>query len=194
MSSQEWERWKATYEKGGGSMPNVIKRAKTDRMRFLLGMLGLHVLSALQVLAQIPRLRRAHSALEHADPAIIIATTALILASAHIAMRGTLERTGERPVDLIAAMERRNAGRLLLVRAMPWIMAFTIASSLAVFVARAVTHQVDVADESAGLVLQGAGVAFVLLVLRRFRRDIGRDMLESAEARRLLASEPPDAA
>jgi hypothetical protein len=194
MSDQEWERWKATFEKGGGPMPDVVKRARTDRKRFLLGLLGLYLLSGAQIAVHIPALRHAHTVLEGGDHAIVIATVALVIASAHVAMRGAFAGAGEGPADLLAAMDRRNAGRLRLVRAIPWIMAFTVGASAAIFIARAMTHQVEVAGEIAGLVIQAAVVVFVVLVVRRFRSYLDGELRASAEARRLLAADGSEGA
>jgi hypothetical protein len=192
MSDQEWERWKATYEKGGGPMPDVVRKARTDRRRFLLGMLLLYLLSTVQVLVQIPHLRRARTVLERGDPVLVIATLALIVASAHVAMRGAFGRAADRPVDLLDAMAKRHAGRLRLARAVPWIMALIVGATVALFIARAVTHQVDVIEGAAGLVFQVAIAAFVVLVMRRFRRDIELEIGESEAARRLLVADVSD--
>jgi hypothetical protein len=185
MSDDEWERLKASYERGGRPMPRVVKTATTDRMRAWLGMVGMYAIGALEVFASVGMIRRARTALDLQSPIQTLIGVALIVGGAHIAMRGTFGRSVSTPGEVLAALERRNAGRKKLLHMMPWFVGFFVVTSLAGDIAHVVIAD-KVADVVASFTIQASALALVVWALRQMRRKMTRDTREIAEARRLL--------
>jgi hypothetical protein len=148
----------------------------------LVGVVGVYVILAGTMASQVPALRRASTA-DIVDFVVALLGSAAIIVVVHRAMRGTFGATGAAPLEALAALERRHAGRLRLMRFMPWVFACLVAAS----VPRAFLWEGYTAQQIELLV---AAVVFVLGVMAfqwpRLRRRIARDLREVAEARRLL--------
>jgi hypothetical protein len=188
MSDQEWERWKTTFQQGGQPIPRVLKRARRDRRQAVVGLVLVYVILAVTMGSQVPALR-------HATPADVVAFVLALLGAAamivavHVTMRGTFRATGAAPLDSLAQLERRHAGRLRLVRMIPWFAAFAVVGDVATegFTMRAL--------ESLAWLVAGLAVYFMVFVRLWLRPRIDRDLREVAEARRLLGEvgdEPPE--
>lgn len=186
MSDQEWERWKATFQKGERPMPDVVKRvigrARRDRTSALVGLGALYVILAATMGSRVPALRHASTPAEVADFVAGLLGAVAIVVAVHVTMRGTFRGTGAAPLEALAALERRHAGRLRLMRVIPWIGVCGAAAGVAPRVmTEGFTHRVvePLALTVAALVLW----AFVWL---RMRPRIDRDLRDVGEARRLL--------
>lgn len=133
----------------------------------------------------IPELRQASTPADVAGVVLALLGTAAILVAVHVTMRGTFRATGAAtPLEALAQLERRHAGRLRLVRVLPWFAAFGLAGKVAQaamsegFTTRVVEW---IAGDVALLV-----VYFAVFVRLWLRPRIDWDLREAAEARRLL--------
>lgn len=192
MSDDEWARWKRTFQSGGKPMPNIIKRAKTDRLRAVVGVALVYVIAAGELAFAVPRLLAARTAVEAMAPLVIIAAMILIGVAVAVSVRGTLGASGATPNELLDALERRHAGRRKLGRFMPWGIGFCTLGTLGSVTAAMIAAGELVPALAAVTVALGAfTVGSGWLVIRHTNRLIDRELREAAEARRLLA-EPID--
>jgi len=186
MSDDEWERWKAIYAERARPIPNVLRRARTDRARALGGMMFLYVIVILLALSAAAEVHRARSRLAGLPGWFSLATLGLLVVGAQIAMRGTIGRRDE-PVDLLAGLERRHAGRRRLLRFMPWATGFMVVGMVGGAAASMVAAGAfDLGDALTTVVACGVAVWLIWAVMRRTSRLIDRELAEAAEARRLL--------
>jgi hypothetical protein len=190
MSDDEWTRWKRTFQAGGKPMPNVIKRAQTDRRRAIAGVVGFYVIAAGEVAFALPRLLAAKTAVAAMAPLVILVGMLVLGVGMAVSVRGTLGPSGTSPTDLLDALEKRHTGRRRLIRFMPWGIGFVTASTMGTVV----VVMISVGQLSASLAATTAGLcaftaAFGWLVIHRTRKGIDRDLREVAEARRLLAED-----
>jgi len=187
MSDAEWDRLRATFREGGRPMPNIVKRAATDRRRMLLGFAGIYALAGLELAFALPALARAKSSVEAAAPTVVVLGSLAVVAVAHASMRGGFRADGVTPVALLDALATRHAGRRRLMRAMPWLTAAvvvgTIGSAAWAMIAAGRFEPVVAALTAA---VSAATVALVWGVIRREGATIDRELREAAEARRLL--------
>jgi hypothetical protein len=190
MSDEEWQHWQATYARGARPLPPVMKRARTDRRRALLGMAMIYVISAFLLAPAIRELARAHTAPALASPLFTFVFLAVLIGGAQVAMRGTLGRSGGAPLDLLADLERRHAGRRRLIRFMPWLMVFAVGGTVAVVAAPMIAAgHVDAGDALATIVACAVTIWFARRTMTRVGALIDRELHEAAEARRLLAED-----
>lgn len=188
MSDEEWNRWAGAWNRGGKPLPNVMKRAKSDRRRAFLGLGVLYAIAMLEVGFAIPALRAAKSFSDAAAPALVTVAMAVIIAGAHVVMRGTWSDAGRAPGDLLDAMERRHAARRRLGRLTGWCAAFLCAGAIGVAILDMIHEgRFDVAEAGGTLGICAFAGAFVWVVLKRTMALIERELREAAEARRLLA-------
>jgi hypothetical protein len=183
MSDQEWERWKTTFQKGERPMPAIVKRARSDRRRQLLGLSGMYVIAAGSVATQIPALRHARTLTEYAEPIVGMLLLAAFLVAVHLTMRGTFGQHGAAPLEALAALERRHRARMRIMKMVPWVFAFVVAVSLAM-AAMTDGFTPQMIEQLAAAALFVAGV--VAFVYPRLRARLEREVREAAEARRLL--------
>ena len=180
MSDQEWERWKTTFQKGGRPVPSVLKRARRDRKQAVVGLVLVYVILGCTMASQVPALRHAPQA-EVAEFVVGLLVGVALIVAVHVTMRGTFKPTGAAvPLEALAQLERRHAGRLRLVRMLPWFAACLFTATVAT--EGLTTRVVEwLAGEAALLV-----VYFVVFVRLLMRPRIDRDLRDVAEARRLL--------
>ena len=105
-----------------------------------------------------------------------------IVVAVHVTMRGTFRGTGAAPLEALAALERRHAGRLRLMRVILWVGVCAAAASVAPRVMTKGFTPLVVKQ----LALTVAALVLWAFVWLRLRPRINRDLREVAEARRLL--------
>jgi hypothetical protein len=147
-----------------------------------------YVILAGTMASQVPALIHASTRADIADFALGLLGGAAILVALHVTMRGTFRAAGAAPLEALAQLERRHAGRLRLVRAVLWIFGCVLAATVA---------QAVVTEGFSMLVFERLAkteaapvvwivVWFVVFVRLWMRPRIDRDLREVAEARRLL--------
>jgi hypothetical protein len=183
MSDNEWERWKTTFRKGERPMPDVVKRARRDRRKQLVGMGVVYVGLAGVAASEIPALLHARTLAEYVGPIVHMSLCAAFVVAVHLTMRGTFGRHGVPPLEALAALERRHRARIRLTRMIPWVGAFFVAANVATD-AMTVGVTGPTLETLAVLVLFVAGL--VAFVYPRLRARLEREAREAAEARRLL--------
>jgi hypothetical protein len=169
-------------------MPNVLKRARTDRFRAITGTAVVYTIAAIEIAVQMVFLRRAHTAFDYFVPFLVCSSMIMVIASLHWAMRRTWGASGGTPAELLTALERRHAGRRKLMRLMPWVTGYVVSGTMAGFLGQSIrTSVLDL--RVAGMVLAVCGVTagFTWLVIRRVGRVVERELREVAEARKLLS-------
>jgi hypothetical protein len=187
MNDEEWNRWAATYAQEQRPMPPVLARARTDRGRAILGATLADALAALLLLPDARRLLRSPSWPAALSFGFTLVFAAAVIAGVHVAMWGTFGSGAGTPLDLLADLERRHAGRRRLLRFLPWLTGFALAGTIAAAAAEMIAAgRFDPAAAAGTLAIAGAAVGFVWLTMRRVARLIERELREAAEARRLL--------
>ncbi|HEY7376428.1 MAG TPA: hypothetical protein VIF57_29990 [Polyangia bacterium] len=188
MNDDEWNRWAATYAQEQRPMPPVLARARTDRGRAVLGATLVYGLAALLVLSDARHLLRSRSWPTVSSFAFTLVFAAVVIVGMHVAMWGTFGHGSGTPLDLLADLERRHAGRRRLLRFMPWLVGFAVLGTVASVAAEMIAAGRFDAGAAAGmLIVAGVAVGFVWLTMRRIGRLIDRELREAAEARRLLS-------
>lgn len=186
--NHDWESWQQSYQAGGRPLPRVLKRAKSDRKRALIGMAIVYAIVAGELYVAIPALLRAHSVAEAAPGIVITIVMAFLVVGMNLAMRSTMGHSAKTPEALLAALERRHAGRRRLIRVTAWGTALAVAGTLASAALGTLHAGAFNPRAAAGTGLTCALViAFVVFVTRHVRRVIDRELREAEEARRLLA-------
>ncbi|MFT3764051.1 MAG: hypothetical protein QM820_00780 [Minicystis sp.] len=171
-------------------MPSIVKRAESDRLREIIGFVGIYVISGGLWAVALPHLGRARTLVEAGPPITVILVTLAVVIGAHASMRGTWRADGATPLALLDALERRHAGRRRMMRWMPWLTGAAVAGTIGTIAAIMISvghFDADLAARTAGTGLFTIG--FVWLVLRTTSRKIDRELREVAEARRLLAED-----
>jgi hypothetical protein len=190
MSDEEWNRWSALYAKEARPMPPILERARTDRTRALLGMAWLYFVCLLLILPAVLELRHAHTAPKMAESLFMLAFVALLVAGTHVAMRGTFSRQSAAPLDLLAELESRHRGRRRLLRFKPWALGVIVTGTVGLEVtSMAAAGRLEIVPLLSTIIACGATVWFVLWVTKRTRKQIDRELRETAELRRLLTEE-----
>jgi len=131
MNDDEWNRWATTYAREQRPMPPVLARARTDRRRAILGLTVGYGLAALLALPDVRELARAHSWVAIASSLFMLLFVLAIVVGAQVAMWGTIGRGSSAPLDLLADLERRHAGRRRLIRFMPWLLGVGVCGTIA---------------------------------------------------------------
>lgn len=190
MSDDEWERWKAAYAQHARPIPPVLRRARTDRARAQWGMTFLYLLSIAIAAPVLLDLRVHHAAFDVAKSVIGLATLAMLVVGAGIAMRGTIGHSTDEPLALLDGLERRHAGRRRLIRIMPWLAGAMVVETVGFAVAEMVRARAfDLGSALATAVACGVTIWLVGATIKRTARLIDRELREAAEARRLMSEE-----
>jgi hypothetical protein len=187
MSDEEWQRWAATYAKEGRSIPAVMRRARTDRTRALLGVTVAYVLLAFLLVSGLRELRRAHTIGALAPPLFMMLYVPIVIVGLHLTMWGRFGRAGQAPLDLLADLERRHAGRRRLIRFVRWIAGIGVCGTIAVdAIAMLAACRFDLPQAFGTLATCAATVGFVWFTVKRVGRLIDQELQQAAEARRML--------
>jgi hypothetical protein len=187
MSDEEWQRWAATYAEEVRPIPPVFRRALTDRKRAFVGVTLVYVLVGLLILSELRHLRDAHTSVAFASSLFSMVTLLAMIVGMHVATWGILGRTGSAPLQLLADLERRHAGRRRLLRLMPWLTGVIVCGTLGFEAASMIAAgRFDVWPALGTLAVCGVTVGLVWSTVRGVGRVIDRELRQSAEARRLL--------
>jgi hypothetical protein len=171
-------------------MPPVLARARTDRKRAILGLTAGYGIVALLALAEVHELSHAHTPGAIASSLFPLVAGLIIIAGVHMTMRGTFAAGARAPLDLLADLERRHAGRRRLIRLMPWLTGLAVAGTIAIAAAEMLAaRHFDPWSAAATLASCGATVALVRFVIKRVGRLIERELRAAAEVRRLLSED-----
>jgi hypothetical protein len=190
MSDAEWDRLKATFQKGGREMPAIVKRAEGDRRREIIGFVGFYAIIASLVGPAVAGLWHARTAIQIASAAQTLLLSGAMVIVAHVAMRGTLGAAEGTPLALLDALEWRHAGRRRLARALPWLTGACLAGTIALAAARMIAAgHFDPGAAAITAVVCLATAALLGVTLDRLGKKIDRDLREVAEARKLLADD-----
>ena len=193
MSDDEWQRWAVTYAKEVRPIPPVMRRARTDWKRALAGLTVVYLVAAFLVLAGLRELRGAHTIVAVASALFTMLCGPIVIVGLHVAMWGKFGRTGRAPIDLLADLQRRHAGRRRLIRFLPWLTGFAVCGTIAIQVmSMLAAGQLDLPPALATLAICAATIGLVWFAIRRTGKVIDSELRQAAEARRLLA-EPDDA-
>lgn len=144
---------------------------------------AVYVILAGTVASKVPVLLRASTRADIAELVVGLLGGIAIVVAVHVTMRGTFRGTGAAPLEALAALERRHAGRLRLVRVICWIAACLVAARVAraVITGGSIRPVVELVAETVAIL-----VVFLAFVRLRLRPHIDRDLRDVAEARRLL--------
>jgi hypothetical protein len=190
MSDPEWERWTSSFRKEARPLPPILKRARTDRRREILGFIGIYAIGLAECVAAVDGLLKARTMLDAAPCILILATVAAAVVGAHVAMRGTLGAHGQAPLELLDAMAARHEGRRRLARFLPWCTGFLLFGIVGLAVAALIEKgRIDWGFVAVTLAAGGLTAGFVWFVVRKTHRLVERELAEISEARRLLTSE-----
>ena len=190
MSDEEWQRWMATYAKEGRPIPPVIRRARTDRQRALIGLTGVYALGGIVILAELSELRQQHTTAALASWLFTPLCVLIIIVGVHITTWGILARSGGAPLDLLADLERRHAQRRRLAGFLPWITGLVVCGTVATQVmSMLATGRFDLPATLETVATCAATVAVVWFSMKHFGAVIDRESRQSAEARRLLTED-----
>jgi len=188
MNDEEWNRWAATYAREQRPMPPVLARARTDRRRAILGAAFVYALAAWVTLSDAGHLLRSRAWPTVLSFVFTLVFTAAVVAGMHVAMWGTFGHGSGAPLDLLADLERRHAGRRRLLRLLPWLTGFGLIGTVAAVAADMIAGGRFDPAAAAGVLAVGAVAAgFVWVTVKRIGRLIDRELREAAEARRLLS-------
>ncbi|MCL2448725.1 MAG: hypothetical protein FWD17_07255 [Polyangiaceae bacterium] len=149
-----------------------MRRARADGLRARWGLGALYLLGALALLWQFWVLQHAGTALERARAVVACVAVGVLVGAASAAMQGTWSAQGDAPFDLLAALERRNAGRQRLLVVLRWCVG-----------------PFSVAEVALGARVWTTALAIGLVVVfdRRARALFDRDRRELVEARSILS-------
>ena len=176
-------------------MPPVLARAKTDRRRTLVAVTIGYALAAAVVLSDARSLLRTRTWPAVTSSVFTLVIVLAVIVGVHVAMWGTFGHGASAPLELLAELERRHAGRRRLLRFMPWITGFAVIAAVATTAAQMIAAgRFDPASAAGTLAAWGATVGLVWLSMKRVGRLIDRELREAAEARRLLSEGDDDAA
>ena len=171
-------------------MPPVLARARTDRTRAIVGVALMYAIAVGLVVASAHELSRAPGWAQRASSLFVLLFMPAIVIGVHVAMRGTFARGAGTPLELLAELERRHAGRRRLIRLLRWLTGLGVAGTLALGVAQMVAaRRFDLWSAAGTLGVCAATVAFVRFVIKRVGKLIERELRAAAEARRLLGDE-----
>lgn len=165
-------------------MPDVVRRARNDARRARWAMAASYAVFVAAILFELWMLAHKDRPLDRAGIALACAFAGALMGAASAAMQGTWSAQGDAPLDALAALERRNAGRQRVLVVMRWCVAVFIVASIALYVALGRGVPGEPLSKLARL---GVPVVLMVLVDRRARARFERDRRESAEARKLLA-------
>jgi hypothetical protein len=155
------------------AVKGVIRRARRDQRMALVGLGAVYVIIAATIASRVPALRHASTPAEVADFVVGLLGAVAIVVAVHVAMRRTFSGIGAAPLEALAAVERRHAGRLWLVRAICWIAGCLVAASVAraVMTGGAIQSVIKLVAETAAIL-----VVFLAFVRLRLRPRIDRDL------------------
>jgi hypothetical protein len=154
-----------------------------------LGMVFFYGIVALVALVQISYFTHPQPAGEYIGLFVVDTALLALAASLQVALRGTWGDVARTPMEALAAMDRRHAGRLRLGRFMPWGMAYVLAGAVcASMVDAGHGHPVSALDTSVVLVLCASSASFAWLANRWVKAKIDRDLREVKEARKMLTA------
>jgi hypothetical protein len=190
MNDDEWDRWQAAYAQHARPIPPVLRRAMTDRTRARWGLRVVYLLSIAIAAPALLDLWRTRTPFEVVKSVVGLATLALLVVGARIAMRGTIGSPTEEPLALLAGLERRHAGRRRLIRIMPWLLGAMLVETVGITIAEMVRARAfDPGSALATVVACGAAIWLVRMSMKHTARIIDRELREAAEARRLMSEE-----
>ena len=181
MSDEEWERWRAAFQKGGRVMPDVVRRARNDGLRARWAMVATYAVTATAFLLQLWALAHKDRPLDRATAALACVVIGVVVGAGATAMQGTWSARGDAPLDALAALDRRNAGRQRVVVVMRWCVGLFCAAAIGLHFA------LGSGEPLSKLAQLALPIVLMVLVDRRARWRFERDRREIAEARRLLA-------
>jgi hypothetical protein len=187
MTDEEWKRWASTYAQEQRPMPPVLARARTVRARAILAFTLAYALAAGLTLISLHELPRAETWPERASSLFVPLFVLLMILGMHVTMRGTFARAAGAPLELLADLERRHAGRRRLIRLLPWMTGVGVGATIALEAAQMrAAGRFDPSGVASTLAVCAATVAFVRWVTRRVGKVIERELRAAAEARWLL--------
>ncbi len=187
MSDEEWRWWAATYAKEVRPIPPVMARARTDRRRAFIGLTFVYVIAALLILSELQNLRHAHTVMAVTSSLFTIVCVVALIVGLHVATWGIVGRTGSAPLQLLADLERRHAGRRRLIRLMPWLTGFVVCGSIGLEAASMIAAgRFDVSGALGALAVCGVTLGLVSWTVKRVGSVIDRELRQATEARRLL--------
>jgi hypothetical protein len=190
MNDEEWNHWAWTYAQEQRPMPAILVRARTDRGRAILALAIGYAIVAVMALAGARELSHADSWAAIAGALFPIAGGLAIMIGVQVTMRATFASAARAPLELLADLERRHAGRRRLIRIMPWMAGLVVAGTVAIAAAQLLAAgRFDPASAAATLAICAATAGFVRFVVRRVSRLIDRELRAAAEARRLLGDD-----
>jgi hypothetical protein len=171
-------------------MPPVLARARTDRKRAIVGFAVAYALAAFLALSSVRELSLARTWASIASSLFLLLFVLAVVIGVHVAMRGTFAAGTGAPLDLLADLERRHAGRRRLIRFLRWITGLGVGGVIATGAAEMVSAGgFDPWSAAGTLATCGATLAFVGFTTRRVGKLIERELRAAAEARRLLGDE-----
>ena len=184
MSDEEWERWRAAFQKGGRVMPDIVRRARIEGLRARWGMGAIYAVATAAVLFELWSLVHKDGMLDRAMIALACVFVGVMVGAASAAIQGTWSAQGDAPLEALAALERRNAARERVLVVKRWGLGiFCVASfALSIALGRGVPG-----EPPSKLAWLAVPVVALVLVNRRLRARFDRDRREIAEARKLLA-------
>jgi hypothetical protein len=153
---------------------------------------GSYVISLGLLAVSIVALAQAHTAIDAAPALLMMIFLAALVVGVQIAMRGTLGRpaAGGTPLEMLAAQERRHAGRRRLIWMLPRFLGLLFVFAVGIEIASMIAaRRFDLPGTLAVLAAFAVTAWFVRAVTTRVARIIERDRREAAEVRRLLDSD-----
>ena len=185
MGDTEWERWQSSWKTENRPMPEVLRRAKSDRLRAIVGTVIFCAILLVEIAVAVTGLRGDASPGGVAAAVLILASSAGLGVGFFVAMRGSWAKSSGSPLELLAGLERRHLARRRLMLVVLVCTAVIVTGVLALAVLSMVRH--GSAMELVGPV--GASlftVAFTWLVTSRVSRVIDRELAQVKEARALM--------
>lgn len=168
-------------------MPYAIEKARTSRTLALTGLFLLYASCLPIAWILFLELRQPHSRFDTLGAALAAAMMSCIIIGVHVSLRGTWGDGGAAPLAQLAVVERRQRGRLRLLRLFPWLVGCFVAGVVALFVAQSIDQGHVVTSEVIWLiVLAATSIPPSWIGLSSLRKRVVRELAEIEEARRLL--------
>jgi hypothetical protein len=183
MSDEEWERWTAAFKERGRPMPDIVKRARRDEVRARVGMVLFYALATAVFVRQLWIVGTADTGWERARAAFACGGMGLMVGGVALGMHGAGPAVTNAPLDLLAAMERRNMGRGKMILLLRWCLAYFVVGACVLLAARWWTGTWDPKETRLLLVNLTVSPAVVLTFTRRMRVRLEQHEREIAEAR-----------
>jgi len=195
MSDEEWETWQRAWSAGGRPLPKILKRARSDRMRAVVGLVFVWGIVLVQSGFALRALLFGHpEPITAASHVATIVAGVIIVTGVHMAMRGTLGQSGGDPVALLESMRARHRARRGIKTVLWAGTAFLVITVLGLAVWRSVEDGYVVAHLAGGVIPAALLVGLVIFVTRRVDGVMDRELREADEVERILREEDDAAA